>query len=534
MTPQTNDTQHKTVQSGSEQFQAEISGSSPHSADSFSKGQKKENNLGSDPIPALVRRLALPAMLAQFVNVLYSVIDRMYIGNIPVVGETALAGVGICGPIVTMLSAFAAWVGIGGAPLMSIKMGLQDTKNARKILANCFLMLTIMSGLLLFLCYVFKAPLLTAFGATETIFPTKNARKILANCFLMLTIMSGLLLFLCYVFKAPLLTAFGATETIFPYADTYMTVYLTGTFFSILSLGLNQFIICQGFAKLGMFSVIIGAVCNIILDPVFIFACDMGVAGAALATVLSQLASCLFTLWVLFSHRTPIGISFGNYNLRLCLKVLAVGLTPFLIILFDNILIIVQNVMLKNYGGSESDLLLTCNTIVQSFMLLVTMPLSGITGGTQSILGFNYGAGNNERIKYAEKEIVKVALIFCTILFLFAQFGSGLFVRIFTQDALYIEKTVDFIKIYTLGIIPLAVQYTIVDGMTGMGIAKVALPLSFFRKGVYIGLVVLFCIVFGAEYLFWAEPVSDVVSPIVSGAAFFILLPKVLLQSPDK
>ena len=489
MTPQTNDTQHKTVQSGSEQFQAEISGSSPHSADSFSKGQKKENNLGSDPIPALVRRLALPAMLAQFVNVLYSVIDRMYIGNIPVVGETALAGVGICGPIVTMLSAFAAWVGIGGAPLMSIKMGQQDTKNARKILANCFLMLTIMSGLLLFLCYVFKAPLLTAFGATETIFP---------------------------------------------YADTYMTVYLTGTFFSILSLGLNQFIICQGFAKLGMFSVIIGAVCNIILDSVFIFACDMGVAGAALATVLSQLASCLFTLWVLFSHRTPIGISFGNYNLRLCLKVLAVGLTPFLIILFDNILIIVQNVMLKNYGGSESDLLLTCNTIVQSFMLLVTMPLSGITGGTQSILGFNYGAGNNERIKYAEKEIVKVALIFCTILFLFAQFGSGLFVRIFTQDALYIEKTVDFIKIYTLGIIPLAVQYTIVDGMTGMGIAKVALPLSFFRKGVYIGLVVLFCIVFGAEYLFWAEPVSDVVSPIVSGAAFFILLPKVLLQSPDK
>ena len=489
MTPQTNDTQHKTVQSDSEQFQAEISGSCPHSADSFSKGQKKENNLGSDPIPALVRRLALPAMLAQFVNVLYSVIDRMYIGNIPVVGETALAGVGICGPIVTMLSAFAAWVGIGGAPLMSIKMGQQDTKNARKILANCFLMLTIMSGLLLFLCYVFKAPLLTAFGATETIFP---------------------------------------------YADTYMTVYLTGTFFSILSLGLNQFIICQGFAKLGMFSVIIGAVCNIILDSVFIFACDMGVAGAALATVLSQLASCLFTLWVLFSHRTPIGISFGNYNLRLCLKVLAVGLTPFLIILFDNILIIVQNVMLKNYGGSESDLLLTCNTIVQSFMLLVTMPLSGITGGTQSILGFNYGAGNNERIKYAEKEIVKVALIFCTILFLFAQFGSGLFVRIFTQDALYIEKTVDFIKIYTLGIIPLAVQYTIVDGMTGMGIAKVALPLSFFRKGVYIGLVVLFCIVFGAEYLFWAEPVSDVVSPIVSGAAFFILLPKVLLQSPDK
>lgn len=451
------------------------------------KREKRENNLGMDSIPELVRRLALPAMLAQFVNVLYSIVDRMYIGNIPQAGETALAGAGICGPIVTMLSAFAAWIGIGGAPLMSIKLGQGDSKNARKILANCFMMLVLMS--------------LTLTG-------------------------------LCYLFKNQLLTAFGATETIFPYADAYMTVYLIGTVFSVVSLGLNQFIICQGYANLGMLSVIIGAAANIILDPVLIFGCHMGVTGAAAATVISQLFSCLFTLWILLGKRVPIGISFHGYDLRLCLRVLTVGLTPFLIILFDNVLIIVQNVMLKQYGGQDSDLLLTCNTIVQSFMLLITMPLSGITGGTQSILGFNYGAGKNHRIKQAEREIAKTALIFCTILFLFAQFGSSLFAGIFTRDAVYLEKSVHFISIYTLGVIPLAIQYTIVDGMTGMGIARVALPLSFFRKGLYIGLVVILCILFGAECLFWAEPVSDIVSPIVSFITFFLVLPKILLHAP--
>lgn len=450
--------------------------------------RKRENNLGEDKIGSLVLRLAIPAMLAQFVNVLYSIIDRMYIGNIPLVGETALAGVGICGPVVTMLSAFAAWIGIGGAPLMSIKLGQKDPEAARRILANCFLLLLGMSAVLML------------FG---------------------------------YLTKGALLTAFGATETILPYADTYLGVYLTGTFFAILSLGLNQFIICQGYSGLGMCSVVIGALFNIVLDPVFIFGFHMGVAGAAAATVVSQLASCVFTLCILFGGRTPIGITFRGYDLRICLRVLTVGLTPFLIILFDNILIIVQNVMLKQYGGAESDLLLTCNTIVQSFMLMITMPLSGITGGTQSILGFNYGAGNNERIRTAERKIIKTAVIFCVIMFLLAQFGSGFFVRIFTRDALYVSKTVHFIRIYTLGVIPLAVQYAIVDGFTGMGIARAALPLSFIRKGIYIGLVVALCVWQGAEFLFWAEPASDVISPVVSAVTYLLLLPKILLH-PDK
>lgn len=447
--------------------------------------KRKDNDLGQDPVKSLVFRLAIPAMLAQFVNVLYSIVDRMYIGNIPGVGETALAGAGICGPIVTMITAFAAWIGIGGAPIMSIRLGEGNEKEAKSVLANCFVMLIGMSLIL------------TAAG---------------------------------YLSKDWLLDQFGATEKIFPYADAYMSVYLAGTIFAVVSLGLNQFIICQGFAGLGMCSVMIGAVCNIVLDPVFIFAFDMGVSGAAVATVISQIASAIFTLVILFGKKVPIGITFKGYRAAICGRVLLLGMTPFIIILFDNILIILQNIVLKNYGGSQSDILLTCNTIVQSFMLMITMPLSGITGGTQSIMGYNYGAGKMDRVKKAEKQILKVAICFSAIMFFIAQFGTPLFVEIFTRDKQYVEMAVKFIKIYTLGVIPLAVQYALVDGMTGMGIAAVALPLSFFRKGVYIVLVFVLAVSFGASYIFWAEAVSDIVAPIVSAIVFALMLPRVLRQ----
>lgn len=455
--------------------------------------KKRENNLGTDDIKKLVPRIALPAMLAQFVSVLYSIVDRMYIGNIPQVGEMALAGVGICGPIVTMISAFAAWIGIGGAPLMSIKMGEKNKEGAEKILLNCFVML---------------------FG------------------------MAAVITTAAFLFKDRLLMAFGATEGIFPYANTYMSIYIVGTVFAIFSLGLNQFIICQGFAGLGMCSVVIGAVFNIVLDPVFIFGLDMGVAGAAVATVLSQAASCLFTLYILFGKRVPVRIIFRRYegksgkrrvmDREICIRVLVLGMTPFLIILFDNVLIIIQNIMLKEYGGADSDMLLTCNTIVQSFMLMISMPLSGISGGTQSILGYNYGAGNSARIKQAEKEILKTGLIFCTIMFVLAQTAARYFVLVFTKDAVYLEMTERFIHIYTLGVIPLAVQYVFVDGLTGMGIARVALPLSFIRKGIYIGLVVFFSINMGAAKMFWAEPISDVVAPAITGIVYMMVLPKIL------
>ena len=308
-----------------------------------------ENDLGRDPIRRLVLRIALPSMLAQFVSVLYSVVDRMYIGNIPEVGGLALAGAGVCGPIVTMIGSVAFLVGVGGSPLVSIRMGAGDNEGAKRILANCFVLLAGLSVALMALAY-----------------PTRRA----------------------------VLLLFGASEASLPYAQSYYTVYLAGTLFALLSTGMNQFIICQGFAKKGMFSVLLGAVLNILLDPVFIFLLDMGVAGAALATVLSQLASCVFVLSFLFGRQPPVRITFGGYSLRLMGRVAATGFTPFIIIAFDNVMIIALNALLQKYGGpTEGDLLVAAATISQSFMLVVTMPRGGITGGTGARRGYNYGAG---------------------------------------------------------------------------------------------------------------------------------------------
>ena len=201
-----------------------------------------------------------------------------------------------------------------------------------------------------------------------------------------------------------------------------------------------------------------------------------------------------------------------------------------MIILFDNVLIIIQNVMLKMYGGADSDILLTCNTIVQSFMLMITMPLGGITGGTQSILGYNYGAANSARIRLAQKHILKTTLIFCTVMFVLAQWNvsAGVFVRLFTQNTAYQALTVRLIHIYTLGVIPLAIQYALVDGFTGMSLVAFSFPLSFLRKGLYIGLVIFFSVTFGAAAMFWAEPLSDTAAAIFSGTVFLCVIPRVL------
>ena len=229
----------------------------------------RENDLGNDSIGSLVLKLAVPTMIAQFVNVLYSIIDRIYIGNIPGEGALALAGVGICGPIVTLLTSFGTLIGLGGSILMAMKMGEGNMKKAKQILSNSFLMLIIFSIVL-----------------TVTFF----------------------------IIKDNLLMWFGASETTFPYADTYMKIYTAGTFFALMSLGLNYFINCQGFSTIGMATVLVGAVTNIILDPVFIFVFDMGVAGAAIATVIAQILSCLFALFFLFGKRPPVKISFGGYS----------------------------------------------------------------------------------------------------------------------------------------------------------------------------------------------------------------------------
>lgn len=437
---------------------------------------KLENNLGKDPIGPLVLHLAIPSMLAQFVSVLYSIVDRMYIGNIAGVGELALAGAGVCGPIVTLISSFSALIGFGGSPLLSIRMGEKNEKAARQILANCFFMMCII-GIVL-----------TA---------------------------AALLL------KEKLLYWFGASEVTFPYANAYLSIYAAGSLFALLSTGMNQFIICQGFAKVGMKSVILGAVLNLVLDPLFIFVLDMGTAGAALATVLSQVASCVYVLRFLFGSQVPIPITFGGYSWDVCKKVLALGLSPFLIIAFDSILIISINVSLQHYGGAaQGDSMVACATIVQSFMLMITMPLGGITGGTQTILGYNYGAGQIHRVRMAERQILKVCLIFNIIMFLLAQTVSGYFVMIFTQNPEMAELAVWAIRVYTLGVIPLAVQYALVDGFTAIGIARVAISLSFFRKGLFFLFVFLLPAVFGVKATFFTEPLVDVIAACATSTVY--------------
>lgn len=437
---------------------------------------KMENDLGKDPIPRLVLRVALPSMLAQFVSVLYSIVDRMYIGNIPEVGKLALAGAGVCGPIVTMVGAFAFLVGIGGSPMMSIRMGSGDNKGAEQILSNCFLLL----------------------------------------CGLSVVLMGG-----AYLTRRPVLMMFGASEATLPFALRYYTIYLSGTLFALLATGLNQFIICQGFSQKGMKSVLLGAVLNIVLDPIFIFVFKMGVAGAALATVLSQLASCIYVLRFLFSQVPPVRITFGNYDIRLMGRVIALGFTPFAIVVMDNLMFIGLNTLLQKYGGpAEGDLLIAAATVAQSFMLVVNMPMSGITGGTGSILGYNYGAGQPHRILQAQKWIVGLCLIYTALLTLVGQLIPGPFVAIFTSDPAVAARAATAIRICALGLIPLAVQFTIVDGFTGMGMMRYALPLSLCRKLIYFVPLFILPAHFGAMSIFLAEPISDFLAPLICSAVY--------------
>ena len=229
----------------------------------------KGNDLGKDPVAKLVWKLAVPSMLAQFINVLYGIVDRIYIGNIPEVGGIALAGAGVCGPVVTLISSFAAWIGLGGAPLVAIRMGEGNKKGAEQILANCVVLLL-------------------------------GLAAVLTGAF--------------FALRRPLLLTFGASEVTLPYAESYLTIIVCGTVFSILAAGLNQFIICQGYSTLGMFTVVLGAVMNIVLDPIFIFSLNMGVVGAAAATVLSQAVSATFVVSVLLSKKVKVQITFGGYD----------------------------------------------------------------------------------------------------------------------------------------------------------------------------------------------------------------------------
>ena len=446
---------------------------------------KKSTDLGKDKIPILVLKLAVPSMIAQFVNVLYSTVDRMFIGNIKGIGDVALAGVGVCGPIVTLLTSFGTLIGLGGSILMAMRMGAGRKKQAENILAHSFLLLVLFSALLTFV-------------------------------FLLL--------------KDRLLNWFGASPATFPYADSYMTIYTAGTFFALMAVGLNYFITCQGFPGVGMMTVIVGALTNILLDPVFIFGFHMNVAGAAIATVIAQFVSCAFAFRFLTGKKIPIKITLLKrkyFSPVIVSRILTLGISPFLILATDSVILIVLNTVLQTYGGpKEGDLLITCATIVQSYMMLITGPMLGISSGTQAILSYNYGAKNIARVKSAEKYILLLCLCFTTIMFLVSRTIPEYFISIFTRDPAQIDLCVWGIRVFTMMIIPLSFQYVFVDGFTALGRSKTALFLSVFRKGDYMLFTIILPVFFGAKNAFYAQPLADGIGAVMSSIAFLLIFRK--------
>ena len=446
---------------------------------------KHTTDLGKDKVPLLVLKLAIPSMIAQFVTVLYSIIDRMFIGNIEEIGDIALAGVGVCGPIVTLLTSFGTLIGLGGSILMAMRMGAGQKKEAQSILAHSFAMLV-------------------AFSAVLT------------------------LVFL--LSKKYLLNWFGASPLTFPYADTYMTIYTAGTFFALMAIGLNYFITCQGFPAVGMCTVLIGAITNIVLDPVFIFVFDMGVAGAAWATVIAQFASCAFAFCFLIGKRVPVGITRLKREMlskNITCRILGLGLSPFLILATDSVIIIIMNTVLQHYGGpKEGDLLITCATIVQSYMMLITGPMLGISSGTQAILSYNYGAKATRRVRKAERCILLLCLCFTSLMFLLSRIVPQYFIGIFTRDPGLTDLCIWGIHIFTLMIVPLSFQYVFVDGFTALGRSKTALFLSLFRKGDYVLFTMMLPIFYGARSAFYAQPLADGIAAVMSTIAFLLIFKK--------
>ncbi len=429
-----------------------------------------KNDLRNESINKLVWAVALPCMIGQIVNVLYSIVDRIYIGHLANIGSYALAGVGVCGPILTMVSSFASLVGVGGGTLCAIKLGEKDKTSAKSIISTSF-------NLLIYISFI--------------------------------------LILICFPFRKQMLLAFGASSVTLSYALEYFSIYILGTPFALVSIGMNNYINCQGYSKLSMFSTLIGAITNIILDPILMFGFSLGVKGAAIASICGQIISTCFVLFVL-SKKVDVTLKIDRTNTGLSKQILKLGFNQFIIVAFDNVMIIALNSMLNKYGGQLSDVLVGANTILQSFMLIVTMPLAGISSGTQCILSYNFGAYQTDRVKKAFYYIMKCCVLYCTFMFGIVWLLGDKFIYLFNNDVTMVYYTTKALRIYTLFIIPLGFQYEFVDGMTSLGQVKISLFLSFFRKSIYFVSLFILPIFFDAIYVFLAESISDLIAPIVS------------------
>lgn len=448
---------------------------------------RNDEKLGTAPLGRLMLSLALPTVLAQLINVLYNVVDRIYIGHMQGDGNPALTGVGVTLPIITLIAAFSAFAGAGGAPLAAIELGKKDERKASLIMGN-------------------SAWLLVFFSIALTI---------------------GFL-----IFKVPILYAFGASSKTIAYANDYITIYLLGTIFVHLALGLNAFISGQGAAKAAMLSVLIGAVINIVLDPIFIFALHLGVRGAALATVISQFVSAVWVVSFLKSKRSVLHLKLVRPDKSLILKIAALGIAPFVMQSTESLVTITFNTGLQRYGG---DLYVGSMSILMSIMQLIVIPVNGITQGVQPIISYNYGAGNRMRVKETVIRLVSVCLLGTLILAGIAIFCPSIYASMFTNDAELVALTCRIMPIFFLGIAIFGIQAACQSTFLALGQAKVSLFIATLRKIILlIPLALILPKFLGVKGIYIAEPVSDVISVIVTSVLCVITLKRIFSEMEDK
>lgn len=441
--------------------------------------------LGSAPIGKLLFKLAVPTVIAQLINMLYNIVDRIYIGHMPGNGNLALTGVGVCMPVILIVSAFAALVSAGGAPRASIFMGQKDMERAEKALGGCF-------GLQIIVSAVLTAVLL--------------------------------------IWNRDFLLAFGASDQTIEYATAYMRVYALGTVFVQLTLGMNAFITAQGFTKISMVSVIVGAVSNIILDPIFIYALDMGVRGAALATILSQALSCAWVLSFLCGKRTILKLKPKHFipSPKIVLPCIALGTASFIMQASDSVISVCFNSSLLKYGG---DIAVGAMTILSSVMQFAMLPPLGIAQGAQPILSYNYGAKNAERVKRTYALLLKICLLYSVAVWAAVMLFPGAFVSIFTPEAELITFASRMLRIYYCGMILFGIQIACQMTFVSLGNAGSSVLVAVVRKFVLLlPLIYLIPSLISDKTIgvYMAEPIADVIAVTFTAILFAFQFKKAL------
>lgn len=448
---------------------------------------KNEEFLGTEPIGKLLFKLAVPTIIAQLINMLYNIIDRIYIGHIPDVGSLALTGIGVCMPIIMIVSAFAALVSSGGAPRASIAMG-KGEKDA--------------------------------------------AEGILGACFTLQLVISAILTVVLLIFGRSLLLTFGASENTIEYAQKYMSVYAIGTVFVQLTLGMNAFITAQGFTKTAMISVAVGAICNIILDPIFIFALHMGVQGAALATVLSQAVSCVWILHFLSGKNTTLRLQRKNLRLnpKIFLPCVVLGTATFVMQASESIVSVCFNSSLLRYGG---DIAVGSMTILTSVMQFAMLPMQGIAQGAQPITSFNYGARNAERVKKTYRLLLISCLTYSVILWGAVMIAPQAFVRIFTPDTALIDFASQALRVYFFGALLFGIQISCQMTFTSLGNAKSSIIVACVRKfALLIPLIYIMPHMVSDKTMgvYIAEPTADIIAVTFTAILFFFQFRKTMRE----